>query len=182
MTPTKYKVVSSTKKEFSNIELYLTFEDPQPGQGCEVFGHKFTITQTGKLTVLSSDNWVLTLQLLEEPRAKEWGDLITDPDDLRFNFEVDVFLEKKTVRVQETDRLTMDGGVSMKALALFLINNWRHIQAATDVLCPFEWHDDDNLLYMFDSWNLDGLESVMLTRNGSFTRYNESGRCVPFDG
>jgi len=183
MTPQKYKVVSSSKPEFNNIELFFVFDDPQPGKVVEVFGHRFTITQTGKLTVLSSESWVLTLQEITPPEDTPYGrGPIINWRDLRINFEVDVFPSTKKIRLQETDRLTLEHGVIMQALALFLIHNWGQIESAYGIPCPVEWNADYNVMYLRDNWNLDGLSSVQLTRSGSFTRYNEDGRVINFDG
>lgn len=185
MQPVKYRIVSSTKPEFMNIELFLTFDNPYPGKGCSVFGHDFTITQAGeKLIVIVSEDWVITLEVLApEKPVKVWGPMIEDPNDLRINFEVDVFLgDKKKIRINETDRLTQAGGVKMEALAKFLMREWPRIESVSGIACPVGWDDEYQVMYLRDCWNLDGLTSVALTRHGSFTRYNESGRVVNFDG
>lgn len=179
MKPKKYKIISSTNPAFLNIELYLTFDNPYVGQSCEVFGKKFTITQTGVITILSSEGWVLTLQEMPpDVTERQWGGLITNPNDLRINFEVDIFLKKKLIRLSQTDRLTEAGGVTMKAVAQFLINEWPRVESVSNISCPFMWDDEYKVLFMHDSWNFENIASISLTRQGSYTRYDENGRVI----
>ena len=179
MTPTKYKIVSSTNLAFVNVELFLTFDNPFIGQSCEVFGEQFTITQTGVITVIANKDWVLTLQELPpEIKERQWGGLITQSKDLRVNFEIDIFLKDKHIRVSKTDRLTDEGGVTMKAIAHFLIKEWPRVESVSGVSCPFVWDDKFKVLFMHDSWNFENLASIILTREGSYTRYNKEGRAI----
>jgi hypothetical protein len=180
MKPVKYRIVSSTKSEFLNIELYMTLDKPYPGKGCSVFGHDFTITQVGKYVTLASATWVITMEELEpEVFKKVWGAMITDPSDLRINFEIDIFLgTHKSIQIHETDRLTQEGGVTMKALAKFLIKQWPQIKSISGIQCPVVWDYKYKVMYLRDNWNLSNLASIALTREGSFIRYDESGRVV----
>jgi len=175
--PEKFKVVTSTKPEFTGIEMHLVMDDPKPGDGCEVFNQQFVITQTGKLTVLSSEKWVMTLEKLDDPKP-EFEGRITNWKDLRINFEVDLFLDRKHIRLSETDRLNKDNGVTYKALAEFLIREWPRVRSVSGVPCPVSWDDANRIMYLYDNWNFEDLASISLARCGSFTRYNESGRII----
>ena len=175
---TKYKIVGSSKDEFLGIEMNIVFDDIEIGKVCEVFGTQFTITQTGAILILSNKDWVLTLQEVPQVVTDPWTKVIRKPSDLRINHEVDVFLKTKLIKLSETDRLKSDYGVTFLALYKFLQNEWRYIQSASGVAFPFEYDAENKLFIMRDEWNFDSLDSISLTREGSFSRYNSSGRCI----
>ena len=61
-----HKIVSSTKKEFENIEFTFEPECVTIGTVVNVLGSDFKITQNGKIFVLVSKEWNLTLLELEK--------------------------------------------------------------------------------------------------------------------
>jgi len=174
----KYRVVGSTKEEFLNIEMKIVFDDDRIGTNCSLFGTEFVITQTGKAMILSSKDWVLSLLELPELNVDLWQKTLVDPKDLRFNLEIDIFIEKKTIRIQTTDRLKEEHGVTLECIYKCLKNEWKFISSLSNTPFPFEYKLDDLLFIMRDSWNFDSLKSISLTREGSFSRYNSEGRCI----
>jgi len=174
----KYKVVGSSQGQFLGIEMNIVFDDITMGKSVEVFGKTFTITQTGKIIILSNKDWVLTLQEVPTPIIDPWTKVITNPSDLRINHEVDVFLKTKLIKLSDTDRLKKDHGVTLLCLFQFLQNEWKYIGAASGIAFPFEYDPANKIFIMRDEWNFDSLNSISLFREGSFTRYNSSGRCI----
>lgn len=172
----KYKVVGSSDPTFMNIEMNIVFDDISIGKGCEVFNHQFTITQTGKCVILSSETWVLTLLEIEEKAESKWGHLLTNPEDLRINHEIDIYIKDKIIQLTKTDRLT-DNGVTYRCVYEFLKNEWKYVSQMVDVSFPFEYQDDPKLFTLRNEWNFGG-ESQLLLRQGSHSRYNSEGKCI----
>ncbi len=175
----RYRVVGSSKSEFMDIEMNITFDDISIGKTCEVFGYRFTITQTGMVLVLANPDWVLTVQEVNIPVTIVWEKCIIDPVDLRINHEVDVFLKDKLIRLTETDRLKVDHGMTYGALFHFLKKEWQFIGHSTiGVAFPFDYDPNYKLFTMRDEWNFDSTDAVFLLRDGSFSRYSSDGRCI----
>ena len=173
----KYRVIGSSDPAFMNIEMNIVFDDISMGKTCEVFGTLFTITQTGKVVVLSSPTWVLSLQLIPvKNEEKSWGHRISDPKELRVNHEVDVFLGNKTIRLTITDRL-QDAGITFECLFKFLRNEWKYIEQLSGVAFPFEYDKELKLFTMRDEWNFEE-GSERLVFDGSFSRWDAEGRCI----
>lgn len=173
----KYKVVGSSKTEFMGIEMDIMFDDVSIGKQCEVFGTQFTITQPGKILVLSHKDWVLTLQELPPEEIVIPPHTIKDSAELRINYEVDVFLEPKHIRLTPTDRLT-DEGVTFECLYKFLLAEWKYIFNLTGVMFPFGYDIDTQVMLFKDSWNYDSIESFVYMREGSYTRLDANGRII----
>ena len=174
----KYRVVGSSKPEFMNIEMNIVFDDVTIGKPCEVFGHQFVITQNGKVIILSSETWVMSLLEIEIPKKAEWQYKLTNHKDLRINHEVDIFVEKKVIKLSETERLRGDNGVTFLCLFNFLRCEWKYIERLSGVAFPFDYDQEYDLFIMRDEWNFDSLSTIKLLREGSFSRYNSSGRCI----
>lgn len=174
----KYKVVGSSRPEFMNIEMSLVFDDISIGKQCEVFGTRFTITQPGKILVLSNEDWVLTLQELEAPKPITWTTTIDNHRDLRVNFEIDLFFDRKAIRLNRTERLSDKNGVTVRCVYLWLRNEWKYIGPTINKPFPFRWDEENLLMSLLDEWNFDGLETISLLREGSFSRYSADGRCI----
>lgn len=160
-----------------DMDMNILFEDINIGKECEVFGSKFTITQTGRVLILSNPDWVLTLLELEPPVEEGlWGHMIVDPSDLRVNHEIDIFLQdKKQVRITSTDRIE-ENGVTFKCIFKFLKLEWGFISQLVDTKFPFEYNEEFDLLVFNDEWDLIG--DIDLLREGSFSRYDSTGRCI----
>jgi len=62
----KYTIVDSTKKEFEGISFTFEPECDIIGSVVNVLGSDFTITQNGKIFVLASKDWNLTLLELDK--------------------------------------------------------------------------------------------------------------------
>ena len=171
----RYKVVGSSKSEFMDIDVNVVFDDTSMGKQCEVFGHMFTITQTGMIMILSHPDWVLTLQELDPEPVEEYRGMITNYEHLRINHEIDLYFGQKEIKITRTDRLD-DEGVTFKCLHEFLQSEWRFLSSMVKGPFPFAYKDEWKLFILDDSWNIVG--DVDLLREGSFSRYNAEGRCI----
>ena len=175
----KYKVIGSSDPAFMNIEMNFVFDDISMGKTCEVFNNTFTITQTGKIIVLSSEKWVLTLlDITPEVLEDKWNKTITNPKDLRINHEIDIFVEKKLIKINTTDRLTHTNRTTYECLYKFLKNEWKYIHSMTGVSFPFEYDHALKLFTMRDEWNFDSGNSFKHMTEGSYSRYAADGRCI----
>ncbi len=170
----KYKVISSSRPEFTNIEMNIVFDDIYIGKNCEVLGTMFKITQTGQCIVLANEDWVLTLFELPEEKIEKWTETITDPRDLRINHEIDLFFKPKELKIIKTERIKH--GLTYECLYRFLKNEWKFISHLVDTPIPFDYNEEFRLFILNDEWNLIG--DTVLIKNGSFSRYNKEGRCI----
>jgi len=157
-----YRVDGDTKNTFNGITLELVIEDEKIGAKVNVLGGSFVITQNGKILVLSSDEWCLTLFDIT-PEKKE------EKPKLKINENLDLFLEVKEIKVS----------VKCTYLELYekLKEEWSFIQTINGEKCPFRYNDEMKLLTLENRWNLTG-ESIQFLTDGSFDRKSEDGRSI----
>lgn len=157
----RYKIVSSTKLEFNNIELDYVIEDDAIGNECKLFGETFKIIQNGTLLGLHNKDWVIILQNINK---------IEEPDlqKLKINDTIDIYLDDRIIEVRTS--------CSYKELFEFLNSEWLLINSIPNTYYefPLELRENNNLL-LKDSWELKGFELII---EGSFERQNKSGRSI----
>lgn len=181
MEKRKFRVMSSVgegKDTFDGIELNLVLEDDSLGAQCNVLGGKFKITQNGKIFVLVEPEWVLTLMDITPEKVIEWGHMIEDPKELRFNEEIDLFFETKELKVSSSERLYNKAGCTYKALFLALQSEWAMISKVSPEPFPFEYLEEEKIFVFNNEWKFSEFTNITLLREGSFCRKTHDGRFI----
>lgn len=173
----KYKIASSTKPEFVDIEMPIDIQDDSLGAKLFLFGTEFGITQNGIILVLVEKDWVITLQELDVPMTGKIDELIIDGSLLQPNAEFEIFFETKEIQLKETKNLSKEG-VTYKALFGALQREWSMAKQVFDVAFPFEYDEELKLLTMNDEWNFMKGETFSFMKEGSYSRKNASGRNI----
>lgn len=159
----RYKVQGDTRNTFIGIELDLVIENDEIGESVEVLGGTFEITQNGKVLVLSSPEWVLTLQDIT-PSSE------TEPTKLKINETIDIFFDTKEIDVRVE--------CTYEELFYFLQNEWKMAGALAAEPFPFDYSERLKLFTMNNEWNFSKDNGIKYVRKGSFSRNNKDGRSM----
>jgi hypothetical protein len=163
MDSIKFRVASSIGegKEVFNGVVFDYVIEPTVGQEVSCLGGTFRITQVGKILVLVSDTWVLTLEDISVPKEPEKPKLV-------INDTLDVYLESKEIVVRTQ--------CTYVELYNFLVIEWETINKLLEqpLVFPLELQEHNSLL-LKDSWELLGFEKMT---EGSYTRQNAAGRSI----
>ena len=158
----KYKVMGDTKGTFLSVEFDLVLEDDTIGHDCNVLGGTFTITQNGKILVLTNPDWCLTLMDIT-PAPK-----VVVPS-LAINTTLDIYFETKEIAVRCR--------ATYKELYEFLKNEWVMAGALSASPFPLEYDEDLKLLTFKDEWGFEE-GSFKFMKEGSYSRLNVAGRNI----
>ena len=176
----KYKIVSSTDRQYENIELPLVIET-EIGKECVVLGTSYTITQAGGgIIILSNKDCVLTLQEIIEIPKEPKVTLIDDPKYLRINKEVDLFFETKEIRLNvDNGYLTNEYGLTYDSLYKFLMKEWKTIAKLfpENKALPMEHEPNTNNYCLINGWNWFANYNLLL-KDGCWSRKDMSGRHI----
>jgi hypothetical protein len=176
----KYKIVSSTEKQYENIEIPLMLET-ELGSECSVLGGTFTVTQSGGgIIILSNKDWVMTLQEIYEAPKEPVVTFIDDPKYLRINKEVDLFFDTLEIRLNiGHGYLTEEHGLTYASLYKFLMNEWKTIANLfpENKALPMEHEPGTNNYCLINGWNWFA-DYTLLLKDGCWSRKDLMGRHI----
>jgi len=158
----KYKIISSTKKEFEGVELPLDSSEYSVASNVNMFGSTFVVTQNGNIIVLTSEDWCITLQNITPKSVVEEPKLIV-------NDTLEIYLETKEIEVKCK--------ATFKDLYNMLLKEWNFINTLDNEPFPCEYDKRLKLLTFNNDWKLTDA-SILNMLDGSYSCKNKAGRYV----
>ncbi len=161
----KYTVMSSVgegKDFMTGIEFDFVIYDDSIGNKVNCLGGAFTISQNGKIMVLTNKDWVLTIMEKDVPKEEKVRTF-------EVNKDYEIFFKTKTILVRNE--------CTYEELFRSLKEEWRLAGSLIAETLPFEYNKQMKLFTFLNEWNFEG-ESMMLIRDGSFSRKTIAGNNI----
>jgi hypothetical protein len=167
----KYKVMSSVGegKEFMNgIEFDYIIDNEELGTEVKCMGGDFTISQNGKILVLTNPDWVLTIMKQPEPEEE-------NIETFDVNKDWDIFFETKTFKIHDTPITRKQ--ITYADFFEAVREEWKHVEKLRADPFPLKFNYDYNSLVFTHGWGWEGDDFKYLIE-GSWGQEDKDGRSI----